>query len=109
VDPRPLGLAYGVGGAVDVARMSARQAGDHGPLHLAGDRLHGLEVARRGDREARLDDVDAQPRELVGDLELLGGVERDPRRLLAVSQGGVEDLYAVHGTLLLLGFRLLLG
>ena len=24
-----------------------------GPVHLARDRLHGLEVARRGDREAR--------------------------------------------------------
>ena len=43
-----------------------------GPCDLAGDRLHRLEVAGRGDREAGLDHVDAQARELMGDLELLG-------------------------------------
>ena len=42
-----------------------------GPCDLARDRLHGLEVAGRGDREAGLDDVDAEPRELVRDLDLL--------------------------------------
>ena len=68
-----------------------------GPCDLAGDRLHGLEVARRGDREAGLDDVDAQARELVRDLELLGRVQRDARRLLAVAQGGVEDDDPVGG------------
>jgi hypothetical protein len=29
------------------------------------------------------------------DLELLLLVQRDPRRLLAVAQGGVKDLYSV--------------
>ena len=43
-------------------------------LDLARDRLDGLEVARRGDREAGLDHVDAEPRELLGDLDLLLGV-----------------------------------
>ena len=37
-----------------------------------------------------------EARELVGDLELLGDVERDAGRLLAVSQGRVEDLDRVH-------------
>ena len=51
-----------------------------------------------GDREAGLDDVDPEARQLLGDLELLGDVERDARRLLAVTQGGVEDLHMVgHG------------
>ena len=44
-----------------------------------------------GDREPGLDDVDAEPRELLGDLELLAARERDAGRLLAVAQGGVED------------------
>ena len=57
-----------------------------GPSTLAGDRLDRLEVAGRGDREAGLDHVDAEPRELLGDLDLLLGVERDARRLLAVAQ-----------------------
>ena len=33
-----------------------------------------------------------EPRELLGDLDLLLGVERDPGRLLAVAQRGVEDV-----------------
>src|SRR4051812_37955415 len=71
--------------------MGARETGDHGAVDLAGDRAYRLEITGRGDREAGLDDVDAQPRELVGDLELLGGVQRDARRLLTVAQRGVED------------------
>ena len=50
-----------------------------GPFDLARDRLHRLEVARRGDREAGLDDVHAEPRELLGDLELFLRVQRDAR------------------------------
>ncbi len=42
-----------------------------GPCTSLGDRLHGLEVAGRGDREAGLDHVHPEPRELVRDLELL--------------------------------------
>ncbi len=40
-------------------------------------------------------DVDAQARELLGDFDLLLGVERDPGRLLAVAQGRIEDVDAV--------------
>src|SRR5439155_3393280 len=59
------------------------------------DRLDRLEVAGRADREAGLDDVHAEPSELVRDLELLRRVERDARRLLAVAQRRVEDQYSV--------------
>jgi len=65
-------------------------------VHRLGDRLDRLEVTLRRDGKAGLDDVDAQARELVGDLEFLGDVERDARRLLAVTQGRVEDQYSVH-------------
>ena len=83
-------------GGVDVGEVRAREAGDDRPLDLAGDALDGLEVAGRGDREAGLDHVDAEPRELLGDLELLGGVQRDAGRLLAVAQRRVEDQYSVR-------------
>ena len=66
-----------------------------GPWTSRGDRLDRLEVARRGDREAGLDDVDAEARELVRDLQLLARVERDAGRLLAVAQRRVEDQYSV--------------
>ena len=81
-----------VPGGVDVGLVGAREAADHRALDAAGDRLDRLEVAGRGDREAGLDHVDAEPRQLLGDLDLLLGVERDPRRLLAVAQRGVEDV-----------------
>jgi hypothetical protein len=91
--------------------MSARQSGDDGSLHLAGDRLDRLEVARRGDREPGLDHVDAQPRELVRDLELLDRVQRDAGRLLAVAQRGVEDddPVRVHDVAPSLGVRFFSG
>jgi hypothetical protein len=65
-------------------------------LYCLRDRFDGFEVAIGCDRETGLDDVDTQARELVGDLELLGDVERNAGRLLAVSQGRVEDSYRVH-------------
>ena len=64
--------------------------------HFAGDRLHRLEVAGRGDREAGLDDVHAEVVEGVGDLELLGEVHAGAGRLLAVAQRGVEDQDAIR-------------
>jgi hypothetical protein len=56
---------------VDVGLVGAGEAADHRALDAARDRLDRLEVAGRGDREAGLDHVDAQPRELLGDLDLL--------------------------------------
>ena len=63
-----------------------------GPSTLRAIASHRLEVARRGDREARLDHVDAQARELLRDLDLLLRVQRDAGRLLAVPQRRVEDV-----------------
>jgi hypothetical protein len=95
VDARPGRVAYRLGGRFDVRRLSASEPGDHGAADLAGDRANRLEVARRRDREAGFDDVHAEPRQLVGDLELLGRVERDARRLLPVAQRRVEQQDAV--------------
>ncbi len=55
-----------------------------------------FEVAVGCDREAGLDHVDPEARELFRDLELLGDVERNTGRLFAVSQCRVEDSYRVH-------------
>ena len=95
MDAGPLGILDRTPGGVDVGLVGAGEAADHRALDLARDRLHGLEVAGRGDREPGLDHVDAEARELLGDLHLLLGVERDPRRLLAVAERGVEDVDAV--------------
>ena len=98
VDPRALGILDRAPGGVDVGLVGAGEAADDRALDLARDRLDGLEVAGRGDREAGLDHVDAQPRELLGDLELLLGVQRDPGRLLAVAKRRVEDVDPVLGS-----------
>jgi hypothetical protein len=108
VHARALRVAHRFGRPLDVSRMGTRQACDHRALDLAGDRPYGLEITGGGDRETSLDDIDAEPRELLGDLQLLGGVQLDPGRRVSVSQGGVEDLYAVHRGAPCLGSRLLL-
>ena len=71
VHARALGVAHRLGRALDVGRVGACQAGDDRAVHLPRDRLYGLEVTRRGDRESSLDHVHAEPRELLGDLQLL--------------------------------------
>ena len=57
--------------------------------------LHGVEIALGGDRKAGLDDVDAHLVEQLGDLELLLVRHGGAGALLAVAQGGVEDVDAV--------------
>src|SRR5688500_3004195 len=92
---RALGWLSCVPGGWPVLLARARQATDHRTVNLAGDGLDRLEVARRRYGEAGFDHVDSEPRELVGDLELLLLVERDARRLLSVAERRVEDLYSV--------------
>ena len=53
--------------------------------------LHRLGVGLGRDREAGLDDVDAQRLELPGQADLLLDPHREPGSLLAVAQGGVEN------------------
>src|SRR5487761_1160885 len=91
VNPRPLGVPDRLPRCVDVLLGRPRQPADHRALHLPRDCLHRLEVTRRGDREARLDYVDAQARQLLGDLQLLLPVQGYPRGLLPIAQGRVED------------------
>ena len=79
------------------AIVGAGQAADHRVPREPGDLAHRLEVAVRGDREARLDDVDAHLVEQRRDLQLLVEAHGGAGRLLAVAQGGVEDQDAVLG------------
>src|SRR6266511_833151 len=83
---------------VDIFLISARQAADHraiGGADLVRNRVDRVPIAGRGGREASLDDVDAQARELAGHLELLFLGHRAARRLLAVAQGRIENTYLV--------------
>src|SRR3546814_10375580 len=84
---------------LDVATGGAGEASHAGRLHLGRHRLHGLEVAFGGDREAGLYDVDAHLLEDLGDLQLFLEVHGAARRLLAVAQRGVEDQHAATNCL----------
>src|SRR5690606_29690443 len=83
---------------VYVPFVSAREGADYRPLHLTCDRVDALEVALARDGEAGLYDVDAHTRQGVGDLELLRGVERHSRALLAVPERGVEEPDVAHAS-----------
>ena len=70
-----LGILHGLPDRVDIRTRGPGQRRDHGSFHLARDPLHRLEIAGRRQREAGLDDVDAQERQLARDLELLVRIE----------------------------------
>lgn len=92
VDARMRGVPDRVPRALDVPLDAAREPRDGGILDDLGDRLDRPEVVGRRDREARLDDVHAQPLELARHLQLLVEVHAASRGLFPVPQGGVEDL-----------------
>ena len=94
-------LAHRLVAPSNVLLVRARQAGDahrHAVRpalrHVARgerDALDGFEVALRGDREARLAYVHAQPRQLLPNLHLLVAGQRRSRGLLSVAQRRVKD------------------
>ena len=89
-----LGLLQRLGGALDVERRAARQR-RHLDGHLGGSpRCTASKSPVRGDGEPRLQDVHAQLGELVRHAHLLGHGHAAAGRLLAVAQGGVEDVDA---------------
>ena len=76
---------------IDVTKRSARQATDHRPTYRLCDGLYRLKVALARDRETGLDHIDAETSELFGNFNLLALIERDSRRLFAVTKGRVEN------------------
>jgi len=80
--------------------MSARQPRDDRPAHRLGDPADRFRVGLRGDRKARLDDVDPQRVELVRHPQLFLHREGVARRLLAVPERRVEHREPLHRPLL---------
>jgi len=72
-------------------------------MDLTGNALDGVQIPRRRGREPCLDDVDSEPRQLPGDLQLLIGVQRGSWRLLAIPQSRIkdDDVIPIHAVALL--------
>src|SRR5690606_17206975 len=91
VDPEALGCLQRLVGLVDVVGVGPGQAGDHGAPDVGGDAGHRLEVAGGGGGETRFQYVYSQLRQLMGDGYFLVRGQGDPRGLLPIAQGRVED------------------
>src|SRR3954452_18892954 len=93
---RPAGINVFAPGACQAADERAVLGAD-----LLGDIANRLPVAGRRRREAGLDDIDLEPRQLPCDLQLLVARYRATGRLLAIAQGRVKNAYMIaHGSLL---------
>ncbi len=98
VEVGPLGDLDRLDRALRIAVLAAGERRHRDPAaRLLGDPADRFEVARRGGREAGLDDIDLEPRQLASDVELLGRGQPGAWRLLAVAQGRVEDADTARG------------
>lgn len=84
VDTELLGHLQRLGGGEDVLFQGAGEGADPAVLDVAGYGLHRFEITRRGDGEAHLHDVNAQPLQGQRDLQLLLDRQAGGKRLLTV-------------------------
>ncbi len=89
----PGGRFQSLPGSLNVLTPAASERGYSRPAYLARHHSYRLEVAVGRDRESRLNDVDPQALKLLRHAQLLGGIHAAARRLLPITQGGVEYLY----------------
>jgi hypothetical protein len=79
------------GRGFNVVAPAARERGDARSANFFGDGPDRFEIARRRDGEARLEDVDAERRELVRHAQLLTMMHGASGALLAVAERGVKE------------------
>ena len=96
VDPRAKRTRERLRGGFDVGPVGTGERGHRRPAHFACDARDGFGLADRRRREAGLEHVNAEVGERLRDEELRLRRERRARRLLAVTQRGVEDRYLPH-------------
>jgi hypothetical protein len=102
VNARALGFLQGLGRALDVAGVAAGEGGDRHLAVFAADGVDSVEVALGCHGKSGFHHVHVELNQLARQSHLLGNVHAAAARLLAVAQGGVEDVNAVtHGSGLL--------
>src|SRR5580692_7171939 len=82
--------------AFNVPGTGTGESSDNWTPHRSSNDSHGGEITFRSDGEPSLDDIDAQPVELMRHTQFLGYVHAATRRLFAVAQGRVENRDAFH-------------
>ena len=85
-----------LGGPFNIGLCGPRKPADDESLHLGGDPPNGLVVAGTGDREPRLDNIDAEAGELLRYCNLRLSVESYARRLFSIPEGGIENSDMAH-------------
>ena len=95
MNARLLGALDRFQSAVDIALLGARQADDARPANLLADPAHRFEIAVRRGGKAGFDHVDAEFLQLARDHDFLLHGHARARRLLAVAQRGIENLYDI--------------
>mmetsp|Transcript_24047 Transcript_24047/g.43480 ORF Transcript_24047/g.43480 Transcript_24047/m.43480 type:complete len:389 (-) Transcript_24047:364-1530(-) len=99
----PLGALDRVPGALNVHLKGPGESADDGHIavlkdlvsHHVGDLLDGSKVIRRGNGEARLDNVHSQLGQVARNLQLLRRRQGGSRRLLSVPQRRVKDAHII--------------
>ncbi len=76
----------------NVLLFRASEGGDTRAANFCRDGANSSEVTVGGDGKARLQNVHAEFGELVGELELFPHMHAAAGRLLAVAEGGVEEV-----------------
>ena len=90
VDAKRLCHFQGFASGIDVFLQGASQGADPAVLDVAGDGLNRLKIAGGGDGETHFHDIDTEPLQRLGDLQLLLDRQAGRQRLLTITQGGVE-------------------
>ena len=97
VDTFATGILEGLRRHVDVFLDAAGEGANHGPGDGFRDFDDRLEVAWAGDGESGFENVYAERLEGFGDFDLFDRIELATGHLLAVAQGGVEDVeFVIH-------------
>ncbi len=79
---------------VDIPGRTSGQRGHRGVVQRQRDPPHGFRIGVGRHRETGLDDVHTQLFELARERHLLIDTQGESRGLLAIPEGGVEDLHS---------------
>ena len=101
MDAGVLCALHRVPGNVDIALGTAGKACHHRLFHRSGDGLHAFMIHGGGNGKARLNDIHTQLFQLFGHFDLFREVHAAAGGLLAVSEGRVKNLDALHMRILL--------